>query len=150
MPQGGTLAWNTRDQLVGTPSGATISYDALGRMVARTTNGVTQIYLYDGLNAITAKGNLMPRGGGLDGLEAAITSAGTLSYLTDALGSPSMPTNASQTPATFYGYGTYGAPSVNSAPLDTPFKYTGAEFNGVVNLLYLRGRLALAPRFRRE
>jgi YD repeat-containing protein len=118
--------WNTRNQLVSTPSGSTISYDALGRMVARTTNGSAETYLYDGLNALAANGNLMLRGGGLDELEAEVSSSGVLSYLTDALGSPSMLTNSAQAATSLYSYGGYGA-TAGTAPGGPASKAPGPD-----------------------
>jgi RHS repeat-associated protein len=138
-PASNTFTWNARNQLTSTGSGTTLSYDALGRLVSRTNGGATSNYLYDGLDAIVANGAVMLRGGALDDAHAQISSTGTLSYLTDALGSVTMLTSANQAVSSANSFGAYGA-SATASGNPAPFAYAGAEFNSTDQLVYLRNR----------
>jgi YD repeat-containing protein len=65
-PQSGltTYVWNARDQLVGLSGSwgsASFKYDAMGRRIEKTVNGVTTGFLYDGVQAIAEL-----RGGAID------------------------------------------------------------------------------------
>jgi YD repeat-containing protein len=53
-----TYQWDARDRLIGISGGtsASFSYDALDRRVAKTINGATSIYLYDGADVVTESG----------------------------------------------------------------------------------------------
>jgi RHS repeat-associated protein len=138
------FTWNARNQLVATSNGSTFTYDALGRMVARTTGGVTNNYTYDGWSQILANGMSTLRGPGLDEAYAQITAGTAVSYLKDASGSVAVLTNAAQSTVTGYSYGAYGAAASTgpsgTATIGTPFQYTGADYDSSDQLLYLRNR----------
>ena len=82
-----TFSWNARHQLIAVSGGvgATFTYDAFGRRVTRTVNGVARHYLYDGLNiveeldsgaAVTAT---LLNGLGVDDILTRTTAAGSTS-----------------------------------------------------------------------
>ncbi len=87
-----TYAWDSRNRLTSITApaiNATFEYDALNRRTARTVNGLTTRYLYDGLQSIAeiqgSDTSTLLTGLGLDEVIARYTSAGTRTYLTDAL-----------------------------------------------------------------
>jgi RHS repeat-associated protein len=138
------MTWNVRNQLMSTGAGSTFSYDALGRMVSRTSGGVTSSYLYDGQQQLVANGAVMLRGRGVDEVYAQVGSTATGSYLVDAVGSVAILTDSTQAMTGAYSYGAYGAAASTGAggpaAAVTPFQYTGADFNATDQLLYLRNR----------
>jgi YD repeat-containing protein len=54
-----TYTWDSRNRLAaisGPTTSASFAYDALGRRIGKTINGVTTSYQYDGLDAIRESG----------------------------------------------------------------------------------------------
>jgi RHS repeat-associated protein len=135
-----TYTWNARNQLTATSGGgATFSYDAFGRRVSATVNGVTTPYLYDGQNPAMIASSQMLAGAGLDEIYAQINSSGTSSYLRDGLNSTVALTNGSAATTANYSYSPYGD-SAGTGTAATPLQYTGRENDGATGLYYYRAR----------
>jgi RHS repeat-associated protein len=137
---GTTYTWNARNQLVATSAGnASFQYDALGRRVSATVNGVTTGYQYDDLNPVVLGGSFMLAGLGLDENFARVSSGSATSLLTDGLGSTVALSNASAATTATYGYSPYGE-TAKSGTDATPLEYTGRENDGATGLYYYRAR----------
>lgn len=141
-----TYTWDARNRLTsiaGTVT-ANFQYDAFGRRIQKTVNGVTTKYLYDGINPVqeftgsTPTANLLT-GLNIDEYYRRTDGQGTRDFLTDGLGSTlalADNTGAIQTSYTYDPYGnttTYGQASTN------PFQYTGRE-NDNTGLYFYRAR----------
>ncbi len=145
--------WDVRNRLVGisgfntdcSPLTALFKYDALGRRVEKTINGVTKQYLYDGLDIIQEKqGGVVTanyiRTLNIDEPLARIKADGTIRhYKTDALGSVISLTDDTGAVKTTYSYDPFGNVTVSGEPSDNPFQYTGRE-NDNTGLYYYRAR----------
>lgn len=123
------------------PLSATFSHDALDRRLAKTLNGATTTYLYDGADIVT---------------EAEATNASYLSMLTideplvrqtpngneyfhtDDLGSTVALSDDSGSVTTRYTYGPFGSTTVTGTSTN-PFQFTGRENDGT-GLYYYRAR----------
>jgi RHS repeat-associated protein len=111
-----TYAWNARNQLVtiAGPSGAAaFRYDALGRRIEKTVNGITTGYVYDGLQAIAeikggAVDTVLHTGLQLDEVLARYGGSGNKTLLQDALMSVIAITNEAQNAESFYAYSGFG------------------------------------------
>lgn len=141
-----TYVWNARNQLVQVQqNGLTIvqyAYDATGRRIAKTINGVTTSLLYDNANVIQeTQGttvNPMLTGLGVDEYFARNEGATRSYFLTDALGSTVGLTDSGATLFQRYQYDPYG----NVTPIGSatnPYQYTGRENDGM-GLYYYRAR----------
>jgi RHS repeat-associated protein len=142
-----TYTWDARDRLIaiaGPGVIASFQYDALGRRIARTLNGNTTQYLYDGVQAI---GEL--RGAGIDialltglAIDEAIaryTAAGARTYLTDALGSVIAQTKEDASTLNRYGYSSYGETQSSADDEGNSTQYTARENDGT-GLYFYRAR----------
>jgi RHS repeat-associated protein len=139
--------WNERGQL-GSVSGettASFAYDAFGRRIRKTIDGVTTRYVFDGatpVQELTASGavsaNLLT-GGGVDAYLAQTDSEGTQYFLSDMLGSTVGLTDSSGALQTDYTYGAFGKTSSSGASSANSFKFTGREDDGT-GLYYYRAR----------
>jgi RHS repeat-associated protein len=114
----------------------------LGRRIARTVNGVTTQYVYDGAQAIA---ELSPAGTShlLTGLQldeaiARYNSAGERVYLTDALGSILARMQGEQI-VTSQAYSPYGQSQATGDRESDSLGYTGREDDGT-GLYYYRAR----------
>ncbi len=146
--------WNARNQLVGI-SGftsacgaltASFKYDALGRRIEKTINGITTRYLYDGLDIIQEKNQSGAvtanyiRTLNIDEPLTRIKSDGTIRhYVTDALGSVIALTDDTGVVRTTYTYDPFGNVTISGEASDNPFQYTGRENDGT-GLYYYRAR----------
>ncbi len=142
-----TYTWDDRDHLSQITQGGTViasySYDALGRRSARTENGTTTQYLYDGLNTVqeTQGTTINPilTGPGIDERYARDDNGGRTYFLTDLLGSTRLLTDTNGNAVQRYDYDPYGTTTQSSTSYSNPYQYTGREHdqNG---LYYYRAR----------
>ncbi len=146
-PSNQTLySWDRRNRLTGIQGpgvNAAFSYDALGRRVAKTVNGQTLSYVYDGLQAV---GEIGPSGAvglltglGLDEVIARYTNAGARTYLTDALNTVLAQTRGDQSIQNFYAYSPYGEASTLGDDEGNAIQYTARE-NDNTSLYFYRAR----------
>jgi RHS repeat-associated protein len=142
-----TYVWNARNQLasIAGPAGAaSFRYDAQGRRIEKTVNGITTGYLYDGAQAIAElKGNsldtLYHTGVQIDEVLARYGSVGNRTLLADALTSVIAQANDDESIGNFYAYSPYGE-SVTMGPDEgNQLQYTGRE-NDRTGLYYYRAR----------
>ena len=115
------------------------SYDALGRRTGSSIGGSANSYSYDGLNLATINGDFMLDGLGLDETYARVNSAGTTSYVADALGSTIALTSGSGATTASYSYEPYGN-TTKAGSDDSVFQFTGRENDEASNLYYYRAR----------
>jgi RHS repeat-associated protein len=148
-----TYEFDVRNRLVGIngfddqcfPLSASFKYDALGRRIEKTVNGVTTQYVYDGLDIIQEIENGQVtvnyiRTFNIDEALARIESDGTVRYyLTDALGSVIALTDENGNVTTTYTYDPFGSVTISGEPTDNPFQYIGRENDGT-GLYYYRAR----------
>jgi RHS repeat-associated protein len=141
-----TYTWDARNRLAaisGPSTSASFAYDALGRRISKTINGVMTTYTFDGLDAIRESGGTGEatylRTLAID--EALTRTEGdtTLAYLTDILGSTLALADSSGAPITAYTYAPFGETSVAGPPSGSPFQFTGRENDGT-GLYYYRAR----------
>lgn len=134
---GQTYTWNERHQLTASSGAATgaYTYDGMGRRQAKTINGTTTQFLYDGQQPIqeltsssTLRASLLT--GGVDEIFSRTEASATQSYLTDALGSTVRLTDATGTKTVDYTYEAYGKASDDNAVATNTFQYTGRENDG--------------------
>ena len=150
--QGNKFTWNERNQLSaiavptagGTPIPELLQYDAFGRRQhVQIYNGPETSFLYDGLNPVQEQPtnastvNLLT-GLGLDEVFTRTDSSGTMSFLTDAIGSTYGLLNSSGSLQTQYSYGPFG----QSTPSGTtnPYQFTGREIDPNSGLYFMRNR----------
>jgi RHS repeat-associated protein len=135
-----TFTWDARNQLVATSDGGGgFSYDAIGRRTSRILSGTTTSYVHDGYNPTTVSGNFLLQGSALDELYAQISSSGTTTLLSDALGTTVALTDGTGTINSSYSYAPYGTAS-RSGTQDTSFQFTGRENDLDTGLYYYRSR----------
>ena len=148
-----TYTWDVRNRLTGingysaacSTLTASFEYDALGRRIEKTINGVTTQYVYDGLDIIQEKQNGVPsvnyiRTLNIDEPLARIKADGTVKYYqTDALGSVIALTDTNGAVTTRYSYDPFGNVTVSGEASNDPFQYTGRENDGT-GLYYYRAR----------
>lgn len=118
-------------------------YDAVGRRVSKTVNGVTTAYHYDRSDITAEQQGSAVLANYLRKLcldEAYIRQAATGNeyYHTDALGSAIRMTDQGGVAQTSYSYDPFGKTSINGTSTN-PFQYTGRENDGT-NLYYYRAR----------
>ncbi|CBA16592.1 RHS repeat-associated core domain-containing protein [Xanthomonas albilineans] len=142
-----TYTWDDRDHLSQITQGGTViasySYDALGRRSARTENGATTQYLYDGLNTVqeTQGTTINPilTGPGIDERYARDDNGGRTYFLTDLLGSTRLLTDTNGNAVQRYDYDPYGTTTQSSTSYNNPYQYTGREHDQS-GLYYYRAR----------
>ncbi|MEX0744027.1 MAG: RHS repeat-associated core domain-containing protein [Phycisphaeraceae bacterium] len=141
-----TYTWDSRNRLtaIGAPGlEASFEYDALGRRTARTVNGETTRYVYDGLQAIAeirgSGTDTLLTGLGLDEVIARYSGAGARTYLTDALNTVLAQTREDQSVQNYYAYSAYGETTTLGPDEGNPLQYTGRENDGT-GLYYYRAR----------
>ncbi len=142
-----TYIWNARNQLTSVVGGGTIAtftYDALGRRIGKTIDGISTSFLYDGMNAVQELSGSTPvadyfNGLGLDNVLARTDGTGTVVTLKDALGSNLALVDSSGTLTTRYTYEPFGATTAAGAASKNSYQYTGRENDGV-GLYYYRAR----------
>jgi len=141
-----TNTWDPRNRLVainGPSVSAAFSYDTLSRRVAKTINGQTTTFHYDGLDAVRENG---PAGEAsylrtlaIDEALTRTDASGPTSFLADILGSTLALVDPSGTPSTAYAYEPFGATQISGAPSSNPFQFSGRE-NDRGEIYYYRAR----------
>jgi RHS repeat-associated protein len=146
---------------IGGGSIASFVYDAFGRRMSKAISGTTTQFLYDGLNPVqelvpaTPPAPPVPTANLLTGLgideyfQRSDPVNGTLTFMTDAVGSPLALTNPSGAITTSYTYEPFGKVSVTNPPLTNPntYQFTGRENDGT-GLYFYRARY-YSPTFQR-
>ncbi|WP_308142812.1 RHS repeat-associated core domain-containing protein [Burkholderia pseudomallei] len=144
-----TYSWNARNQLVQISQGSntqlSFAYDALGRRIGKTVQGVATQFLYDGNNVVQeAQGstiNPILVGLGIDERFARNDVTGRTYFLKDQINSTIALIDPSGVVKQQYSYDPYG----NVMPTDTttgftnPYQYTGREAD-TAGLYYYRAR----------
>jgi RHS repeat-associated protein len=144
-----TYTWNARNQLTQISQGGnaqlSFSYDALGRRIGKTVQGVATEFLYDGNNAVQevqgSTTNPILVGLGVDERFARNDVTGRTYFLADLLNSTIALTDAAGAIKQQYSYDPYG----NVTPTDTttgfanPYQFTGREADAP-GLYYYRAR----------
>lgn len=138
-----TYTWDARDRLIGISGGTTASfvYDALDRRIAKTINGATITYLYDGADIVTEAGATNANYLSTLNIDEPIvrqTPSGNEYYHTDDLGSTVALSNDAGAVTTHYTYSPFGSTTV-TGPSTNPFQFTGRENDGN-GLYYYRAR----------
>jgi RHS repeat-associated protein len=141
-----TYTWNARNQLITLSGGVTASfaYDGVGRRRAKTVNGTTTGFFYDGLNAVqeltsgSPSANILA-GSDLDEWFIRVDSAGERHFLVDALGSPLALSDNSGVLQTEYVYEPFGRATANGPDSANSSRFTGREEDGT-GLHYYRAR----------
>ncbi|MBA3886538.1 MAG: RHS repeat-associated core domain-containing protein [Acidobacteria bacterium] len=141
-----SYTWDARNQLAAISGGtsASFGYDGFGRRRSRTLGGVTRGFLYDGLNPVQELSGGSPvanllAGRGLDEYLTRTDSSGTVSYLTDALGSTVALADGSAAVQTEYTYEPFGGTSVSGTSTGSAFGFAGRENDGT-GLYFYRAR----------
>jgi RHS repeat-associated protein len=145
------MTWNARDQLTSYYSGSlgygpTFTYDALGRRLTKTLNGVTTKFIYSGNQVIEEITNGVTKrylvGLGLDDVWASHQGSTDEFLLKDALNGSVMavvdPT--SQTVKTGYGYSPFGTTFKSNNNSNNNLLFTGRELDLGATVYYFRGR----------
>jgi RHS repeat-associated protein len=138
-----SYVWDARNRLASADgSGASFSYDPLGRRVSKTVLSTTTNFLYDGANAVQEFGtnptaNLLT--GGVDERFQRASSTETDDYLTDALGSAVELTGSTGATEEQYSYSPFGSQSASGGATTNSYTYTGREFDGL-GIDYYRAR----------
>ena len=138
-----TYVWDARDRLVGVSGGtsATFSYDALDRRIAKTINGATSTFQYDGADLVTEAGASNASYLSTLNIDEPLvrqTSTGNEFYLANDLGSTVALSNDAGAVTTYYTYSPFGTTTV-TGPSTNPFQFTGRENDGN-GLYYYRAR----------
>ncbi len=141
-----TYTWNARNQLAsmsGPGLTASFQYDASGNRVAKTINGVSTNYLYDGANIVQELSGTTPTANLLNsGVDKVLTRAdgtGARTPLTDAQGSTLALVDDAGTLQTQYTYDPFGNTTLSGQANANSSKYTGREDDGT-GLYYYRAR----------
>ena len=144
-----TYTWNARNQLSQISQGGNVqlafSYDAIGRRIGKTVQGVATQFLYDGNNTVQeTQGsaiNSILVGLGIDERFARNDVTGRTYFLTDRLNSTLALTDSNGVIKQQYSYDPYG--NVTSSDTTTgftnPYQYTGREAD-TAGLYYYRAR----------
>ncbi len=149
-----TYQWDARNRLIaisGPSLSASFSYDALGRRVSKTINGVASMYHYDQKDIVMeSQGSAVVatylRKLCLDIAFIRQTSSGSEYYHADALDSSLVLTNATGAATDHYQYEPFGT-SQHIGTSTNPFQFTGRE-GDTSELFYYRARY-YGPRFGR-
>ncbi|VAX36346.1 hypothetical protein MNBD_UNCLBAC01-1000, partial [hydrothermal vent metagenome] len=125
---------------------ATYQYDAHNRRSAKTVNGNTTYFIYDGdeviaeyngSNALQAE---YVMGDNIDEILTMERAGQTYYYHTDGLGSITQITNSAGSIIEQYTYDSYGQPSVTSSAIGNPYMFTGRRFDEESGIYYYRNR----------
>ncbi|WP_323744871.1 RHS repeat domain-containing protein [Noviherbaspirillum soli] len=130
-----SYTWDAKNQLASITGPesmqASFRYDAFGRRVSRTVNGVQTGYVYDGINPVqelgaTGTSASLLTGLGVDEYYRRTDAAGSRDMVTDALGSVLALADEAGQVRTTYQYEPYGATTVQGEASANSFQYTGA------------------------
>jgi RHS repeat-associated protein len=122
------------------------SYGPFGRRLAKTVNGTTTEFRYDGEDLILemdGDGNVAGSwtfGPGIDQPLAMNRSGENHYYVADGLGSVAALVDETGAVVQTYEYGVFGEITSQTGSLDNPFAYTGREWEPEVGLYYYRAR----------
>ncbi len=125
-----------------------LKYDALGRCVKRTLNGVTTYYIYDGEKPILeydAAGTQVGwnvYGKGIDEILQRMALGTAYFFQQDHEGSVTHLTNVSGNVIEKYRYDAFGAPTTiySAGTYNNRFKFTGREYNSTFGFYEYRAR----------
>ncbi len=134
------FTWNARNQLSGIGGGASFQYDAVSRRTNKTVSGGATNFLYEGVNSIqenSGAANILT--GGVDEFFQRTDSSGSMTPLTDALGSVLALVDSSGTVQIQYSYEPFGNTSTSGASSSSATQYTGRENDGT-GLYFYRAR----------
>ncbi|MBF4067486.1 DUF6531 domain-containing protein [Burkholderia pseudomallei] len=144
-----TYTWNARNQLAQISQGGSaqlsFSYDAMGRRISKTVQGVATQFLYDGNNAVqeTQGSAINPIlvGLGIDERFARNDVTGRTYFLTDQINSTIALTDPNGALKQQYSYDPYGnvVPSDTTTGFTNPYQFTGREMDAPA-LYYYRAR----------
>lgn len=143
------LTWNSLGQLVQVVTDGqtvTFGYDAAGRRVRKTVNGVVTRYLYNGANRIAdldAAGNVLAEYTyypGADRPHAMRKNGSVYYYLADGPGNVVGLVDAYGNLVNEYRYGPFGETETVRETVAQPFRFTGRELDGETGLYYYRAR----------
>jgi RHS repeat-associated protein len=123
---------------------ASFRYDASGKRIERTVNGITTGYLYDGVQAIaelrgSAIDTVYHTGLAIDEVLARLAPTGNKTLLTDALNSVIAQAGDDQGVGNFYSYSPYGETTTLGTDGGNSLQYTGRE-NDRTGLYFYRAR----------
>jgi len=138
-----TYTWDARNRLIaisGPGLSASFQYDALGRRISKTINGITTQFLYDGNDNVQeigggAVGASYVRSLNIDEPFVRQMTSGNEFYHTDALGSTLALTNTGGATTASYNYEAFGKTTVTGTS-SNPFQYTGRENDGAERYYY--------------
>jgi RHS repeat-associated protein len=141
-----TYTWNARNQLAsitGPGISANFQYDALGKRIGKTLNGLSTAYLYDGANIVqeqvSGSANVDLLTGGVDQFFNRTDSVATTTPLSGAVGSTIALVDATGAVQTQYTYEPFGKAAASGTASSNTAKYTGREDDGT-GLYYYRAR----------
>lgn len=144
-----TYTWNARNQLAQISQGGSaqlsFSYDAMGRRISKTVQGVATQFLYDGNNAVQetqgSASNPILVGLGIDERFARNDVTGRTYFLTDQINSTIALTDPNGALKQQYSYDPYGnvVPSDTTTGFTNPYQFTGREMDAP-GLYYYRAR----------
>jgi RHS repeat-associated protein len=157
---GWTYTYDAQNRLISAQKAATtvdFLYDAMNRCVKRVVNAATTFFHYDGWNLIeerNAAGVLLQRyvhGVMTDELLKKVSSANTVYYHQDALGSVTHLTSETGNVVEKYAYDVFGAATIKDAggaiiqqsAFENRFMFTGRELIKEINLYDYRNRMYL-------
>jgi RHS repeat-associated protein len=141
-----SYSWDARNHLTGISGGssATFAYDPFGRRASKTINSTNTQFLYDDQNPVqelqggSPSANLLT-GLGIDEYFNRTDSLGSMSFLSDDLGTTLALTDAGGNLSTSYTYDPFGNASASGAASTNSYQFTGRENDGVA-LDYFRAR----------
>ena len=125
---------------------ATYRYDGLGRRIEKIGNGLTRRYIYDGedilleydeTNTLQAR---YTHGPGIDEPLAMTRGSNTFFYHQDGLGTVTDLTDSTGQTAKTYSYDAWGQIIQQTGTVESPYTYTGREFDVESGLYYYRAR----------
>ena len=121
-------------------------YDALGRRLAKTVNGISKGYRYDGEDLILELNNndsIVAKytfGPGIDRPLKMVRDGNEYYYVADGLGSIAALTDAGGNVVQQYKYSVFGEMLEKTGNVENPFTYTAREWDGEIGLYYYRAR----------
>ena len=140
-----TYTWDARNQLTsisGSSLTASFQYDAFGRRVNKTINGVSTSYLYDDMNIVketTTTSTVDFLATGWDEVFTRTDAGGTSGILRDGLGSTLGLTDSNGVVQTSYTYDPFGNTTSTGAGSSNSTQFTGRENDGT-GLYFYRSR----------
>lgn len=141
-----TYTYSVDNELVGASIGATLAYDASGRLERTVSGGVTTRFLYDGIDIVgeyNGAGTLLRRyvhGPAVDETVVWYEGSGTADrrwLVADERGSVVAVTNASGVATAINTYDAFGLPGANN---QGRFQYTGQAWLPEVGLYHYKAR----------